>query len=229
MAAPMITKQIKAQNMTDTQFRVIQQRLENTMSIPSGAIMFFEERCPNNWTDLSADYAGRYIRIDGRYDICDKQGEDENGECVRVKSTNTLQAGDIQGEANRRILGTFPGTDADLSISGDDYVDSYKTMGLLSGAFDYVTSEQVNRNEPFVFSADRATHKWYSSWARTFNTSNNYATFIDRDLLTVVNNNSAPRWFINSIDTNRVLPTDLAADETRPKTVVLKACRAPGN
>ena len=49
MAAPMITKQIKTQNMTDTQNRVLAQRIQELEEelLPEGMIRFFYDRaCP---------------------------------------------------------------------------------------------------------------------------------------------------------------------------------------
>ena len=92
MSAPMITKQIKAQNMTDTQFQVINRQadelsglmndlmerineLENANnSIPQGSIVFFDSStintdannngCPAGFTNISSGKAGKYIMLD---------------------------------------------------------------------------------------------------------------------------------------------------------------------
>ena len=72
MAAPMITKQIKQSNFTDTQFQVINSRIEQLQQalndrediFPSGFLMMTFESCPTNgWSDVSALYEGRFLKI----------------------------------------------------------------------------------------------------------------------------------------------------------------------
>ncbi len=56
MAAPMITKQMKNENIESVQLEIIKKTL-----IPSGAIMFFDRaECPDGWTALNSD--GAFIR-----------------------------------------------------------------------------------------------------------------------------------------------------------------------
>ncbi len=212
--------------------QVIQRQIDdlrsNRVNVPAGAIMFFEGNCPDStWTDLSASYAGRYVRLAGTYDVCDKQGENTDGSCVSVASEVTIKPSMTQSESNRRILGTFPGTDADLNMDSDSYVDTYKRMGFLTGIFDYVTSEQFNKNDLFKFPSDKNTHRWFSSSNYTFNSPKKFLRYIDWNSLSNKNLNSDPYWFLNSVDSKRILPTDTINDETRPKTIVLRACRAP--
>ena len=237
MSAPMISRQLRNETLTNTQMQIIQRQIDdlraNRTNAPSGAIMFFEQRCPNNWTDMSGEYAGRYIRIDGEYDVCDKQGEDAaTGECVAVKSTATLSAGMTQGESNSRVLGTLPGNDSNVSYySKNDYVAKLKYYGVLTGAFDYVKSSEISdTNSVFTFPNNWSSLHWLDNkgYAKIYKTANTYLEYTDPSLLTVQGGStSAPNWFITSIDTKRVLPTDTTNDETRPKTVVLKACKAP--
>ena len=249
MSAPMISRQLRNETLTNTQMQIIQRQIDdlraNRTNAPSGAIMFFEQRCPNNWTDMSGEYAGRYIRIDGEYDVCDKQGEDAaTGECVAVKSTAKLSAGTKQGESNRRVLGTFPGHDAETSSFSsclpytaanyrDGYVEKLHNHGFLSGAFDYVkTSELPGRSEDVGYDipSNWSTLVWNrNSAVPMYKTDNSYVYFIDPAVLSFDNSTLASnaQFYLNSIDTKRVLPTDTTNDETRPKTVVLKACKAP--
>ncbi len=249
MSAPMISRQLRNETLTNTQMQVIQRQIDdlrtNRTSAPTGAIMFFEQRCPDRWADLSGEYAGRYIRIDGEYDICDKQGENSaTGECVAVKSTSTLRAGTTQGEANRRVLGTFHGHDAETSNYSsylsytasnfrDGYVEKLHNHGFLSGAFDYVkTSELPGESEDagYEIPSNWSTLVWNRrSTAPMYKTNNSYVYFVDPAVLSLVDTDttSVGQFYLNSIDTKRVLPTDTTNDETRPKTVVLKACKAP--
>ncbi len=70
MAAPMITKQVKQNNFTDTQFQVLRKEIErlreNQNNIPSGAVMFFDlASCPDTWSPLTETYpnaAGSFLR-----------------------------------------------------------------------------------------------------------------------------------------------------------------------
>lgn len=92
MAAPMITKQIKQNNFSDTQFQVINrdannlrelvndlvarvEELENAQSsIAKGTVVFFDSNavnssagnngCPNGFTNISSDKVGKYIMLD---------------------------------------------------------------------------------------------------------------------------------------------------------------------
>lgn len=193
---------------------------------------------------MSSRYAGRYVRIDGSYDICDKQGENTDGTCKSKVSTVKLNAGTIQGEANRRIQGTFPGQDADVSqhTTGwtykannyrDGYVEKMHDFGFLSGAFDYVkTSEllgQTNDAGYDIPSNWKSFVWWYDKTVKMYNVGKQYVYFIDPNVLSwlSVDTTISGHFFLNSIDTKRVLPTDAVNDETRPKTIVLKACKAP--
>lgn len=249
MSAPMISRQLRNETLTNTQMQIIQRQIDelrtNRTNAPSGAIMFFEQRCPDRWTDMSGEYAGRYIRIDGEYDVCDKRGENAaTGECVAVKSTATLSAGMTQGESNRRVLGTFPGNDAETnnytgnlpytaSNFRDGYVEKLHNHGFLSGAFDYVkTSELPGRSKDagYDIPSNWSTLLWANlSTEPMYKTDNSYVYFIDPAVFSFVHTDATAsgRFYLNSIDTKRVLPTDTTNDETRPKTVVLKACKAP--
>mgnify|MGYP003294410290 CR=1 FL=1 len=70
MAAPMITKQVKQNNFTDTQFQVLRKEIErlreNQNNIPPGAVMFFDlASCPDTWSPLTETYpnaAGSFLR-----------------------------------------------------------------------------------------------------------------------------------------------------------------------
>ena len=123
MAAPMITKQIKQNNFTDTQFSLIRNQnnnlnqeilelkekirlLEETdEAIPQGAVMYFDlTSCPDGWTPLSKKYSnasGAFIRN--------------------------------MGESGRK-LGTYQGSavpDIDLALR-IDYNGGSRTTGKLS-------------------------------------------------------------------------------------------------
>ena len=214
----------------------------NKKSIPSGTISFFQDSCPSGWQDMSSEYAGRYVRVAGTYNICDKQGENANGDCIETTTETTLTAGTKQGESNRRITGTLPGQDADVSKytnywshGASNYRDGYvvilKRLGFLSGAFDYVKTSELpgQKNDAnYNIPTNWSTFKWplYEK-PSMYRTDNNYVYFIDPNVLSLsdTSSTSSGQFFLNSIDTKRVLPTDTINDETRPKTIILKACR----
>ncbi len=133
MAAPMITKQIKAQNMTDTQFRIINDRnydlleriseLENIIeglgTIPAGAVMYFDSAtCPNGWEPLTnsrPNSKGAFIR--------------------NIGDTNTL--GTYQQNAAPNISGTmenFVGGSYH-SINGADNRNQLSMSGAFSNEY----------------------------------------------------------------------------------------------
>ena len=250
-AVPMITKQIKQNNYNNFQYTKIETELkdlrtqiqelsssikqqennEQNETITSGAIVFFETDCldKTNWIDMSEKYAGRYIRIAGSYDICDKDGENESGECAGNKKTITLTSNTTQGEALKRIIGTLPGQDAGVSYyTKDNYVKKLQEYGVLSGAFDYIQSSELkNKNTPYSFPSNWNSLYWLDNkaYAKIFYNSNKYIMYTDPSILSVTMSTGSPEWFINSIDTKRVAPTDTNADEIRPKTIILKACK----
>ena len=246
MSAPLISKQVQKENFNDAQYQLIQKQLNETINrrlVPANAIMFFEGGCPTGWTDMSSSYGGRYVRVDGSYDICDVQGEDESGACKKTVSTQTITAGTKQGETLRRITGSFPGQDADIEgntgVWGDtnlnkSYVDQLKRIHALGGAFDYLTSaEAKTEGSPFQLPKDWNKMKWPgSSSYYTYDASTTYLKYMDPAILTVdVTRNGGTWWdyYVNIFDTKMVAPTNTTADETKPKTIVLKACKSPAN
>ena len=189
---------------------------------------------------MSDTYAGRYVRVAGSYNICDKQGENENGICIGESKEIKLEPKTTQGEALRRITGTFTGMDADVGVymgrwgyktiknMQNGYVDKLHEYGFLSGAIDYVKSSELdNQNSPFSFPENWRNLKWSNNAASAnmYDTSSQYLVITDPALLSVSQGSDAFRWFLNSLDTKRVAPTDEIMNETRPKTIVLKACK----
>ncbi len=69
-SAPMISRQIKYNNMSDVQMQVLNKKIEqlraNQTSIPSGAVIAFNRpSCPDKWTPLTtiiSDTEGAFIR-----------------------------------------------------------------------------------------------------------------------------------------------------------------------
>ena len=105
MSAPMITKQIKAQNMADAQLELLKRTI-----MPRGAIMFFDlDDCPDGWAPLDSKYNGRYFKVAGDYTICDKDGENSDGTCKgsAVTTVTDNNIGVFSGDAIRNIIGEF--------------------------------------------------------------------------------------------------------------------------
>ena len=200
VGAPMITKQIKYNNLSDAQFTRVMRELErvNSRVLPSNAIMFFEGDCPTNWDDVSNSYAGRYVRIAGDNDICEENGMNPDGTCQqdRLRRTENLTPATLQGEASRRVWGVFPGDGTGMPLytadgmyarfqrppynmpNGDiyevlqSYVKLLKYYKILGGSFDYLEQDQV---ESFGFENDyEARYFWADTAGRFFNRA--YAT-----------------------------------------------------
>lgn len=225
--------------MTKTQKNSLpSQPVVNRVAIPAGAIMFFEGDCPDDdWTDLSGQYAGRYIKIAGNYNICDKNGENPNGICVGSSTpavANSTDGTRFQGETIRRISGMFPGGDADvypraslgatsnMSEQRELYVSVLKDINVLSGVFDYLTLEEVN-NGHFTLKPGWTTYKYPGFSVNAYGVTNNngYISYYDPGFLTMTGADEAS-WFVTTFDTANVVPS---GSETQPKTVVLKACK----
>jgi len=73
MAAPMITKQLKNETLTNTQMQILQRQIDvlkaNQGGVPVGAVMFFDlPRCPTGWDFVGDEYIGHYPRIVGESD-----------------------------------------------------------------------------------------------------------------------------------------------------------------
>jgi len=72
MSAPMISSQLKRNNMNDVQFQVLNKKIQdlqaevraNNNVFPSGFLMMTFGSCPTNgWSDVSSDYEGRFLKI----------------------------------------------------------------------------------------------------------------------------------------------------------------------
>ncbi len=152
MAAPMITKQIKQNNFTDTQFSVLRRQIEELneriTETPDGAVMFFLlSRCPDGWHPIN-DYVsggaasglnGYFPRFAGGFSpaiddhfVCDKS--DTKKECKEVISQDiSNEPGTIYGDQIRNITG-WGGT---ANVNADDST----SFGRVNGAFSYIEKQ----------------------------------------------------------------------------------------
>lgn len=174
MAAPMITKQIKQNNFSDTQIRVINARNENMLDIinelierieilenqensgiPKGTIAFFDNTvvaeslsnpCPKGWEKIGTEWQGRFPRFSGTYTIYDWDST-TNKHNTSGKS-KTLAVGSIEEDAIRNIEGTFQGA-------------GHGTSFVATGAFQKIgkgKTDVTNGGEPdlaYSFNAQR--------------------------------------------------------------------------
>lgn len=132
MAAPMITKQMKHEDLAYAQYETLKRTI-----VPSGAIMFFDRaNCPDGWTPLDNKYNGRYFKVAGDYTICDKDGENNNGSCVgsSVATVTNNKAGVFSGDAIRNITGEFSAYE----------MGRYGDADLVNGAFEIAPRDGVN-------------------------------------------------------------------------------------
>ena len=149
MAAPMITKQMKNENIESVQLEIIKKTL-----IPSGAIMFFDRAdCPDGWAPLDSKYNGRYFKVAGDYTICDKAGEKSDGTCngSAVKTVTDNNIGVFSGDAIRKMTGEFSAYELGR-MSKSDYATGVFTVeeGTASG-----TSDHAGKALKFGFDASR--------------------------------------------------------------------------
>ncbi len=149
MAAPMITKQMKNENIESVQIEILKKTI-----IPSGAIMFFDRAdCPDGWDPLNSKYNGRYFKVAGNYTICDKDGENSDGTCVGSAAVTVTDnnRGVFSGDAIRNIEGHFS------SYEMGRYGVSTYTSGpfTVTNGTAHGASEHSGTNPVFWFDASR--------------------------------------------------------------------------
>ena len=151
-AAPLVSKQMKHNDMSNVQLSVVLRQVEELRrevsalrselenmddAVPSGTVAFFNlAACPDDWSDISLNWNGRFPRFAGNYDICDKSGENADGTCVNVVSSSVTNnsVGLMGGAAIRNIT-------ASLQRGNGDRSQMFGELVSISGAYSVVIGE----------------------------------------------------------------------------------------
>lgn len=236
MSAPLISRQMKNSSGSSLQLAQLMHRIEALeATVPPGAVMYFDpdlvESCPDGWERVPDKYAGRYFRVAGTYNICDRSGENATtGACSgSVDRANTLAVGTFSGDTMRRIRGTFPGMDGDALIKNsgllfdasighsNSYVKALKDFKILSGAFDYVKPSDAGG----AWDVENYQEMKYMADVNEYSMAGDYIRYIDPSVLSYGDDLNG--WFfLTKFDSSMVVPT---AEETTPKSVAMLACR----
>ncbi len=164
MAAPMITKQIKSQNISDTQFRIINNRnqdllermneleerideLENAdnTGIPRGTIAFFDSTveaesatnpCPRGWELISQNWNGRFPRFAGSHRILSYDVNSKTLSETELDTIENLNVGQVQEDAIRDIEGNM------LSTFNHEGEGALRGIDQFNGGWGYVQGYQ---------------------------------------------------------------------------------------
>lgn len=103
-AAPMLSKQAKNNAFSSAQYQLLLEKIENMekAALPKGMVSFFNIPCASvepagEWSDVPTNWQGRYPRIVGSYQICDKDGAN----CV----SKSLSYEETYEDAIRNITG----------------------------------------------------------------------------------------------------------------------------
>ena len=138
-AAPIISKQVKFNNTSDTQIRVLLERieeLENRIE-PEGMVAFFNlERCPSEWTSVPNDWANHFLMIKSTADTTRTIGSTELDSLPNIKGSFPWQNGYEPPEIVDEMTNSF-------------YTDGSANQEGISG-FD-------NNNDNMIFDASRSS------------------------------------------------------------------------
>ena len=113
----------------------LERQLEERV-VPSGTIAFFNGNCPTGWSNVNANWNGRFPRFAGNYNVCNVRGENTNGGCVDgVASTVTNNVGKFGGDTIRNVIGAFTNdTRSGSNESGPFSVTSSWGWGFKGGS-----------------------------------------------------------------------------------------------
>ena len=216
IAAPMISKQIKNNTLTDTQLQVLQKQINdlkrNQNGVEDGAVMFYAtDSCPENWAKLSG-FGGYYLRIQNAGETI---GSIKEQMVHRHKHVSPIIAQVMVNNArygpyassHSSIIGdaTYPARPS--SVPNDLYFPYPHTAGWGYGTWFNYTSDGMNRVEKIM------RHSTYS-------TVYDVKTCPNRDEGDTVCKNDGS----NNYDVPYLSDMPLVGDENRPNSLVLTAC-----
>ncbi len=248
MAAPMITKQIKTQNFTDTQFDVLRRQIEElreSQGVPTGAIMFFDlHRCPDGWDFVGDEYIGDYPRIVGEGND-NEVGEQLEQMVHKHKHISPFMQAITDGDGSNNFrYGPFRVKNgAGLNVYGDA---DYKVISLLEKGKVYTPSNEssllftgysisVDNNNWYTFTSDgmnrveklRAYNGNIASILTCPNRDEGNQICQSGDNSYSFNTRSGYSLEVKNIPLLEDMP--LVGDENRPNSVKWLACRKTNN
>ncbi len=232
MAAPMITKQIKAQNMTDTQFRVINRQADelrdlvndlmeeiedlrnnnnDNNGVEDGAVMFYATTsCPENWAKITG-FGGYYLRIQKAGETI---GSIKEQMVHRHKHVSPFLSHNSNAMSNTHRYGPYAPNNADVGALGDgSYTAAPSSTHILSGG-DYSAAVY---NKWFLYTSDGMNRS--ETLSRTRSKLYSVLTCPNRDEGDSICKKSGNQYNIPYLSN---MP--LVGNENRPNSLVLTAC-----
>ena len=172
-SAPMISRQLKHNNMSDIQVQVLNDRIKKlegavkNSSIPKGTIAFFDTSvvaesasnpCPVGWERVGSTWNGRFPRFSGEHTILTYDYDETTKTLVDtgVGENQNLTVGQIQEDSIRNMIGKIVVTSyhsgegvlrgIDSFNGGWGYVSGYQPWGYISfDASQVVPTDKENR------------------------------------------------------------------------------------
>lgn len=212
MSAPMISRQLKNETLTNTQMQILQRQIdrlkENQSGVEDGAVMFYAtDSCPENWAKITG-FGGYYLRIQNAGETI---GSIKEQMVHRHKHVSPIVHYDSANVGNVFRYGPFKSSYA--NIFGDGTYDTKPTTfpPLSTGNYSDSTTGSI------AYTSDGMNRK------ETLMRKNKY--FYD---VTVCPNRDVGDEICNPTDNNFDIPylsdMPLVGNENRPNSLVLTAC-----